>query len=173
MKNDLIAQRSGWPFYQWLSFFLSFFGSMEKNLNRPITSFMDLHWQISSSLFTKSCLVKVTSWIFYIIKDRVKWGIQMQLYICLGTGQRIQRTTIFMTLLMMIWSLCAIVVSNAYTGNMLSHLLIQRQSSTINSLEELVASSLNWIIRRGTSAETRFMVISYFPLNPFNSWQLI
>ena len=57
------------------------------------------------------------------------------------------------------WSLCTMVLANAYTGNMLSHLLAQKQGPTINSLKELVASSLLWVVRRGSSTETLFMVV--------------
>lgn len=59
---------------------------------------------------------------------------------------------------MMTWSSCAIVISNAYTGKIISNLLAPHQSSSVNSLEELTASSLSWIIRRGTSLESRFLV---------------
>lgn len=77
---------------------------------------------------------------------------------CSDIGMRIQRRAIIITSLMMAWSLCAVVLTNAYTGNMLSHLLIRHHSSTINSLEELLASSLSWVSRRGSYAETLFAV---------------
>jgi len=56
------------------------------------------------------------------------------------------------------WSLCAIVLSNAYTGKIISNLLAPHRSSIVNSLEELTTSSLSWVIRRGTSLESRFLV---------------
>lgn len=42
---------------------------------------------------------------------------------------------------------------------MLSYLLIPKQNSKISSLEELVTSSMSWVIRHGTSTESLFMVI--------------
>ena len=66
-----------------------------------------------------------------------------------------------MTSLMMAWNLCAVILINAYTGNMLSHLLIKQRTSTINSLEDLLTSSLQWVIRKGTSVETVFTVARY------------
>ena len=62
---------------------------------------------------------------------------------------------------MMAWNACAIVISNAYTGNMLSYLLIHHRSPTVNSLEELTASSLLYIVRGGVSTETLFLVVKH------------
>ena len=52
----------------------------------------------------------------------------------------------------------ATILSNAYMGNMLSHLLIPKQNDPINSLEELSTSPLTWILRDGTAEATLFMV---------------
>ena len=64
-----------------------------------------------------------------------------------------------MILSMMAFIMGATVLSNAYMGNMLSHLLFPKQNAPINTLEELVASPLSWIVRRGTASETLFMVL--------------
>ena len=52
------------------------------------------------------------------------------------------------------------VLSNAYTGNLLSHQLVRTKKLKINSLTDLLASSLNCIVRRGTSTETLFLVVT-------------
>ena len=70
-----------------------------------------------------------------------------------------QRRAVSMILSMMAFIMGATVLSNAYMGNMLSHLLIPKQSASINTLEELVASSLTWVISGGTADETLFMVL--------------
>ena len=79
-----------------------------------------------------------------------------------GSGQYMQRRAVSMILSMMAFIMGATVLSNAYMGNMLSHLLIPKQNAPINTLEELVASSLNWLISGGTAEETLFMVLLRF-----------
>ena len=72
----------------------------------------------------------------------------------------------------MVWNLCAMILTNAYTGNMLSHLLIQQRVSTINSLEDLLASSLQWVVRSGSSTEILFMVTASYLINQWNIYLL-
>ena len=76
----------------------------------------------------------------------------------LGSEQRISRKKDVLCFLMVSWSLCAIVVSNAYTGKIISNLLEPRPFLVVNSLEELTTSSLGWIVRHGTSLESNFLV---------------
>ena len=70
---------------------------------------------------------------------------------------------------MMAFILGATVLSNAYMGNMLSHLLLPKENAPINTLEELAASPLSWVARRGTATETLFMVLTliHLPLHRF------
>jgi len=65
---------------------------------------------------------------------------------------------------MMAFILGATVLSNAYMGNMLSHLLLPKENAPINTLEELAASPLSWVARRGTATETLFMVLTLIHL---------
>ena len=75
-----------------------------------------------------------------------------------GSGQYMQRRAVSMIFSIMAFIMGATVLSNAFTGNLLSHLLIPKQNAPINTLEELVASSLTWLVAGGTDDETLFMV---------------
>ena len=58
----------------------------------------------------------------------------------------------------MLWSFMAIVINTAYTGKVVSNLLIPEHHQIVNSLQQLSLSSLRWIVRSGTSWEQLFMV---------------
>lgn len=70
------------------------------------------------------------------------------------------RSKLFLTLSLMMWSFTAVVLSNAYTGKIVSQLLVPKRHPIIDSLEQLPTSPLSWIVRRGTAGETLFLVVA-------------
>ena len=91
-------------------------------------------------------------------RNELRWLIEV---VITGNGQKSPRTALFLSLLIVIWSFSSVVLNNAYTGGIVSNLLVPNQIRLVNSVEELGAlppSSLNWIIRPGTNWESLFMV---------------
>jgi len=72
--------------------------------------------------------------------------------------QNIPRSSIVLGLLVVVWSFSAVILTNAYTGNIVSNLLNPIRLKSINSLDELSTSSLNWYLRKGTSSTSLIMV---------------
>ena len=91
----------------------------------------------------------------YMCPKKVKLKFCLQL----GFHHRLWRRNHAIYLGMATWSLCAIVISNAYRGTLISNLLTTRPTPKVNSLKELTTSSLGWVIRRGTYLESTFLVL--------------
>ena len=77
-----------------------------------------------------------------------------------GYALNLSRSRVFLALSLMTWSLTAVVLSNAYTGKIVSDLLVPSRFAVVDTLEELPASPLDWLLRRGTLSENLFMVVT-------------
>ena len=85
--------------------------------------------------------------------------------VTIGNGQKPPRNAIILSLLIATWSFSSVILNNAYTGGIVSNLVVPNRIQLINSVEELGAlppSSLGWIVRPGTNWETLFMVTVFW-----------
>lgn len=65
------------------------------------------------------------------------------------------------TIVLSIWLLLATVLVNAYTGTLLSILVIPERSLPVNSLEDLSTSQLGVLLQRGTIWENLMKVLCF------------
>ena len=64
-------------------------------------------------------------------------------------------------ILSIVWCLISLVFIHAYVGTLISFLSLPKLKPIVDSLEDLPASGLSWIVRRGTDLESLFMVPKY------------
>ena len=89
----------------------------------------------------------------------IKVFSNVELQLCVGNRLYMGRSKVFLAISLMTWSLTAVVLSNAYTGKIVSNLLIPKLRPVIDSLEQLPSSPLNWFISSGTTAENLFQIL--------------
>ena len=82
-----------------------------------------------------------------------------------GHQQESPRGKLYLAVLLMLWSFMAIILNNAYTGKIVSNLLVPERKPIVRSLEELSHSSLDWIVRHGSARESLFKVTLFFTIN--------
>ena len=61
-------------------------------------------------------------------------------------------------LLASMWCLVSIVFIHAYIGTFISFLTFPKLKPVISSLQDLPSSKLNWVLDRGTSLDSLFLV---------------
>lgn len=64
-------------------------------------------------------------------------------------------------LLVTLWGVSVLILSNAYMGMFLSNHVVTNQRLIINSLNEIPASHIRPLVRRGTALEVIFKVITF------------
>ena len=76
-------------------------------------------------------------------------------------------------LLASMWCLVSIVFIHAYIGTFISFLTFPKLKPVISSLQDLPSSKLNWVLDRGTSLDSLFLVCikttrhKHWLINPF------